>query len=298
VVPQQQIRFCVAPDGVRLAWATSGHGPPLVKTANWLTHLDHDWNSPIWRHWLTELSREHTVVRYDERGCGLSDPDAADLSFEAWLRDLGAVVDELGLERFPLFGISQGCAVAVAYAARHPERVSRLVLYGGFPLGRLRRGHADREEEEMILRMMPLGWGRDNPAFRQFFARMFLPDGTPEQMRWFSDLQRLTTTPQNAVRLRTTSAQIDVCDLAPRVRAPALVLHATGDAVVPFAQGRLLSTLLPDARFVPLESNNHVLLESEPAWPRFLEEVRAFLSEDQQRAPRAERPAPPAPPGG
>ena len=281
--PEQRIRFCTAADGARIAYATSGTGPPLVKPANWLTHLEYDWDSPVWRHWLRELSRDHTLVRYDERGSGLSDHDAADLSFDAWVRDLETVVDTMRLERFPLLGLSQGCAVAIAYAARHPERVSRLVLYGGFVEGALVRARTPqaREEAEMLMRQLPLGWGRDNPAFRLFFAARFLPEGTPEQMRWFSELQRVTTSPDIGVRLRSTAAEIDVTALAPLVRAPALVLHATGDAAVPFDQGRALAALLPNATFVSLDSRNHILLEEEPAWPRFVDEVRRFLAEDE-----------------
>jgi pimeloyl-ACP methyl ester carboxylesterase len=267
---------------VRIAYATSGTGPPLVKTANWLTHLEYDWQSPVWRHWLRELSSDHTLVRYDERGNGLSDRDVPDLSFDAWVRDLETVVDSLGLERFPLFGISQGCAVAVAYAVKHPERVSRMVFYGGYVLGRFKRARTPQElaEMQMLMRALPLGWGRDNPAFRQFFASMFLPEGTPEQHRWWSDLQRATTTPEIAVRLLCTGAEIDITELAPQVRTPTLVLHATGDGVIPFTQGRELATLIPGARFVPLDSRNHVLLEDEPAWPRFVQEVRSFLHEE------------------
>jgi pimeloyl-ACP methyl ester carboxylesterase/DNA-binding winged helix-turn-helix (wHTH) protein len=288
---QQQIRFCVAPDGVRLAYAISGCGPPLVKTANWLTHLEYDWDSPVWRPWLTALSAGRTLVRYDERGNGLSDREADDLSFEAWVSDLETVVDAMGLERFPLFGMSQGCAVALAYAARHPQRVSRLVLYGGFALGTLRRAATpeERAEAEMLIRLMPQGWGRDNPAFRQFFATVFLPEGTPEQMRWFSELQRRTTSAANAVRLRTTSGEIDVQEDARQVRVPALVLHGTGDAAVPFEQGRRLAALIPGASFVPLDSRNHVLLETEPAWSRFLHEVRAFLAADETSGDGHER---------
>jgi pimeloyl-ACP methyl ester carboxylesterase len=253
-----------------------------VKPANWLTHLEYDWDSPVWRPWLRELSSEHTLLRYDERGCGLSDWNVADLSFGSWVRDLEAVVDAVGVRRFPLLGISQGCAVAIAYAVRHPERVSRLVLYGGYARGAIARARTpeEREEAEMVMRQLPLGWGRDNPAFRLFFAAKFLPEGTPEQTRWFSELQRITTSPEIAVRLRTTAATIDVTELAPRVRAPALVLHATGDAAVPFDQGRMLAALLPTARFVSLDSRNHILLESEPAWTRFIDEVHRFLAGD------------------
>jgi pimeloyl-ACP methyl ester carboxylesterase/DNA-binding winged helix-turn-helix (wHTH) protein len=277
----QQIRFCTAPDGVRLAFAMSGSGPPLVKPANWLTHLEYDWESPVWRHWLRELSRDRTLVRYDERGCGLSDRDAADLSFDAWVADLETVVDAMGLERFPLIGISQGCAVAIAYAVRHPERVSRLVLYGGFARGVIAKAKTPEQLEEvtMVTRNIPLGWGQDNPAFRLFFAARFLPEGTPEQMRWFSDLQRITTSPKTGARLLDTAATLDVSALAPLVRAPTLVLHVRGDGVATFGEGRRLAALIPGARFVPLEGRNHVLLEGEPAWAQFIEEVRSFLAE-------------------
>ena len=277
----QRIRFCTAAGGVSIAYATSGTGPPLVKPANWITHLEYDWESPVWRHWLHELSRDHTLLRYDERGSGLSDHDAEDLSFESWVSDLETVVDAAGLDRFPLLGLSQGCAVAVAYAVRHPERVSRLVLYGGYVQGIMARARTpqEREEAQLLTRSMPAFWGRDNPAFRLFFAARFVPEGTQEQMRWFSELTRVTTTPEIAVRLRSTAAAIDITALAPRVRAPTLVLHGVGDAAVPFEQGRQLAALIPGARFVSLASQNHVLLEDEPAWPRFLEEVRGFLAE-------------------
>jgi pimeloyl-ACP methyl ester carboxylesterase len=303
---EQSIRFCTASDGARIAYATSGTGPPLVKPANWLTHLEFDWESPVWRHWLRALSHDRLLVRYDERGSGLSDRDLDDLSFDAWVRDLETVVDAAGLDRFPLLGISQGCAVAIAYAVRHPERVSALVLYGGYAQGSMARARTEKERDEsrMLSRIMPSFWGQDNPAFRMFFAAKFVPDGTPEQMRWFSDLQRTTTTPEIAVRLRITSSEIDVTELAPQVRAPTLVLHATGDAVVPFDQGRTVAALIPGARFVSLESRNHVLLESEPAWSRFTEEVGRFLASeaaaerarDSHAARRSVTAAPPAPP--
>jgi DNA-binding winged helix-turn-helix (wHTH) protein/pimeloyl-ACP methyl ester carboxylesterase len=281
-VLEQTIRFCTADDGVRIAYATSGAGPPLVKPANWLTHLEYDWESPVWRHWLHELSRDHMLIRYDERGSGLSDHDVPDLSFDAWVNDLETTVDAMGLDRFPLFGLSQGCAVAVAYAARHPERVTRLVLYGGYVKGAMARARTqqEREEADLVMHQLPLGWGRDNPAFRLFFAARFLPEGTPEQMRWFSELQRITTSPEIAVRLRDTAATIDITQFAPLVRAPAVVLHATGDSAVPFEQGRQLAALVPGARFVSLDSLNHILLEHEPAWHRFTDEVRRFLAED------------------
>jgi pimeloyl-ACP methyl ester carboxylesterase/DNA-binding winged helix-turn-helix (wHTH) protein len=278
----QTIRFCTAPDHVRVAFATSGTGPPLVKPANWMTHLEYDWESPVWRHWMRELSRDHTLVRYDERGSGLSDRDVDDLSFESWVRDLETVVDAAGLDRFPLLGVSQGSAVAVAYAVRHPERVTRLVLYGGYVQGAFARARTpeEREEAQLLTRSLPSFWGRDNPAFRMFFAARFVPEGSQEQMRWFSELTRVTTTPEIAIRLRTTASMIDVTDLAPQVRAPTLVIHGVGDAAIPFEQGRRLAALIPGARFVSLDSVNHILLEDELAWPRFLDEVRAFLAEE------------------
>jgi pimeloyl-ACP methyl ester carboxylesterase/DNA-binding CsgD family transcriptional regulator len=276
---EQRIRLCVAPDGVRLAYAISGQGPPLVKAANWLSHLDHDWRSPVWRHWMRELGRDHTLIRYDERGCGLSDWEVPDFSFEAWVRDLGTTADARGLDRFPVLGISQGAAVAVAYAARHPERVSALLLYGGYARGRLRRGLTaeTREEAEALLHLTRVGWGQGKGAYRQVFSTLMMPDASSDQHRWFDELQAVSTSPENAVRFEETFFQIDVTTEARHVRAPTLVLHSRQDASIPFEEGRILSGLIPDARLVPLDSRNHVLQENEPAWPIFLEEVRAFL---------------------
>ena len=278
---KQEIRFCQAHDGVRIAYARSGlaGAPPLVKPANWLTHLEFDWNSPVWRHWLTEMGRDHLLMRYDERGCGLSDHDAADMSFESWVRDLEAVVDAEGLERFSVLGISQGCAVAIAYAVRHPERVDKLVLYGGYAVGRGYRNMTPQEELErtLLLNLIRVGWGKDNPAFRQVFGTLFVPEGTPEQHQWFNDLAK-TMPMENALAVRTITDAIDVRQQAAQVRVPTLVLHARGDGMIPFEIGRQLAALIPGARFVSLDSRNHVLLETEPAWARFLDEVRAFLA--------------------
>ncbi len=278
---RQRIRFCHSRDGVRIACAEVGEGPPLVKAANYLTHLEYDWESPVWRHWLEALATGHRFVRYDERGCGLSDRDVDDFSLEAWVADLEAVVDGLRLERFALLGISQGGAVAVAYAVRHPERVTHLVLYGAYALGRFHRSSSPKQQQaaRTLLDLIRLGWGEDNPAFRQAFTTLFMPDGTLDQMRWFNELQRRTTSPENAVRFEEAFYGIDVTDLARRVTTPTLVMHARGDAMIPFEEGRRLATLIPDSTFVPLEGRNHILLETEPAWPRFVEEVRAFVDE-------------------
>lgn len=275
----QRIQLCTAHDGVRVAYAKSGQGPPLVKTANWLTHLKFDWESPVWTHWMTELSTGRTLIRYDERGCGLSDWEVPEISFESWIKDLEAVVDAEGLDRFPLLGLSQGAAVAVEYAARHPERVTHLVLYGGYARGRYERDPSERakREVETMENLLVLGWGQENPAFRQAFATLLMPDATPEQMDWLSELQRISTNAENALRIERTSYGINVRDAARRVRAPTLVMHARDDSMIPFSQGRELAALIPGAEFVPLDSINHVLLEDEPAWPRFLEQVRGFL---------------------
>jgi DNA-binding SARP family transcriptional activator/pimeloyl-ACP methyl ester carboxylesterase len=274
----QDIRFCTAADGVRIAYAAVGEGPPLVRPANWMTHLEYDLHSPVWRHWIRELSRGRTLIRYDERGNGLSDWDVQDLSFEACMRDLEAIIDANGLHRFPMLGISQGVAFAIAYAVRHPERVSHLVLYGGYARGWAMRGPSEEASRRAAMRtLIEHGWGQDNPAFRQMFTTLFVPDATQEQMRWFNDLQRATISPANASRLHDTFGQVQVEALLPQVRTPTLVLHSRADCVVPFEESRRIATAIPAARFVPLEGRNHILLEDEPAWPRFLAELRGFL---------------------
>jgi pimeloyl-ACP methyl ester carboxylesterase/DNA-binding SARP family transcriptional activator len=278
---EQQIRFCRTDDGVTLAYASSGTGPPLVKAANWLTHVDHDWRSPVWRHWLLDLSRRHRLIRYDERGSGLSDWNIEPPTFDSWVRDLETVVDAAGLDRFPLLGISQGGPVAVTYAARHPDRVTKLVIYGGYVQGRMARAASDEAAREHLLQveLASLGWGRDDPAFRQVFTSQFMPKASRELWDQFNELQRNTTSAGNAARILDLSGLIDVTDQAPLVRVPTLVLHARDDQRPPFEQGRLLASLIPDSRFVALESSNHILLADEPAWPVFLREVESFLAE-------------------
>ncbi|UIF87339.1 alpha/beta fold hydrolase [Cupriavidus sp. UYPR2.512] len=277
---KQQLRLCTSRDGVRLAYAITGSGAPLVKAANWMSHLEFDVGSPVWSHMITALSATHTLIRYDERGCGLSDRDIEDLSFDAWLRDLETIVDATGVNHFPLLGISQGASIAVAYAVAHPERVSHLVLHGGYARGRLKRDNLSQrllEEAELMNKLAELGWGQENPAFRQFFTTQFIPGGTAEQHAWFNELERASTSPLNAARFMRVFNEIDVVKLLPQVSCPTLVLHAVRDARVPFDEGRLIASEIPGARFVPLESGNHLLLETEPAWLRWLDEVRAFL---------------------
>lgn len=274
---RHEIRFCRTADGVRIAYATVGDGPPLVKAANWLTHLEFDWHSPAWRHWMEALASGRRLVRYDERGCGLSDRDVREFSFDAMVRDLEAVVDALNLDRFPLLGISQGGAVSAAYAVRHPEKVTHLILYGAFARGHAKRGQVTPEEHEAQLSLVRHGWGRDNPAYRQMFTAQFMPDANLEQMRWFNELMRVSTSAENAVRIIDTFGQIDVTDLLPRVGVPTIVLHCRDDARVPFDEGRQIAALIPGARFVPLEGKNHLPQESDPCWRPLIEEVRRFL---------------------
>jgi DNA-binding SARP family transcriptional activator/pimeloyl-ACP methyl ester carboxylesterase len=276
---EQIIRFCTATDGARIAYATVGRGPALVKAANWLNHLEYDWESPVWRHLLTALARDHLLVRYDERGNGLSDWDVDDISFDAFVRDLETVVDTLGLERFALLGISQGCAVSIAYAVRHPERVTHLVLHGGYARGWERQGSpGEIERHEALLTLARSGWGQENPAFREVFTTQIIPDATPEQKQSFNDMERISASPENAVRLQRVFGEIDVSGLLGQVAAPTLVLHSRNDARIPFAWGRELASAVPGAHFVPLESRNHLILEHEPAWERWLSEVERFLA--------------------
>lgn len=280
---EQEIRFCTADDGVRIAWATTGSGPPLVKAANWLNHLEYDWESPIWRHWFAELSRDHQLIRYDERGNGLSDWEVEDLSFDSFVRDLETVVDAAGVDRFPLLGISQGCAVSIAYAVKHPERVSQLILYGGYVRGQGKRGTPEEQAKARAMTTLALqGWGQDNPAFRQLFTSIFVPGATRDEMDWFNDLQRISTSPEIAVRLMKVLGQIDVRNEAAQVTIPTIVLHARDDARVPYAEGKTLAAAIPGARFVSLNSRNHLLLGHEPAFGRFLAEVRGFLGVDPE----------------
>ena len=280
-----EIRFCIATDGARLAYAVHGRGPPLVRVATWLTDLELDWGSPIWRHWLDRLGESHTVLRYDERGCGLSGAGLEELSVDTWVRDLEAVVDASGLERFSVLGISQGAAIAVAYAARHPTRISDLVLYGGYARGR--RGRGQREEEDALIAAIRAGWTSDEPAYRHLFSMLFLPHGTSEQMAWYDQLLRTTTSAEAAIRLFRARGTVDVVDAARTVTARTLVMHARDDRVVPVEEGRLLASLIPDARLVVLDSANHILLAGEPAWEEFLHELRGFLGTTTAQAPSA-----------
>ena len=285
-LPAQRIRFCTSRDGTRIAYATCGAGPPLVWAASWVHHLELDWDSPVWRPWISLLTRRHTLVRYDWRGCGLSDREQVEFSFESFVEDLEAVIEAAGLKQFVLFGTAGGSAISTTYAVRYPDRVHCLALYAGYVRNKLAARATPREVEEAQarLKVMELGWPNDTPAFGQFFGSIHMPDASAEQFQSFNDLVRRTTSPANAVALLQALFRIDLQEIVQKVRCPTLVLHARGDSVIRFEEGRSVAGLIPGARFVPLESRNHLLLDTEPAWRQLVEALDDFL------------PAPPAKP--
>jgi class 3 adenylate cyclase/pimeloyl-ACP methyl ester carboxylesterase len=277
---QQDVRYCTAPDGVRLAHAKVGAGPPLMRSAHWMGHLEYDWELPIFRYRLLDLAKSFTLIRYDARGNGLSDWDVGNISFGAWVSDMETVVNAAHLERFPLLGFSQGCAISIAYAAKYPDRVSHLILYGGFATGINKRTNAtaaDRERFEAMKTLMKLGWGSDDPTFRQMFTSSMMPTATREQADAFNELQRMSASPECAVRYLETVGDFDVRHLLSQVRAPTLVMHVRDDLRVPIALGREIAAGIPNARFVALPGKNHVMLEQDPGVAQFSTELRSFV---------------------
>lgn len=280
---QQEIRSFTADDGAQIAYSIAGQGPVILKAANWLNHLEFELQSPIWQHWLPILTRHNTLIRYDERGNGLSSWNIQDFSFEAWVRDFERLAEEVKEEKFTLLGISQGAAVAISYAVKHPERVEKMVLHGSFARGWMKRSNTDDvERRNAFLTLARLGWGKDNPAFRQMFTTMYMPDGLPEHQAWWNELQRVCTSPENAVQLMYAAGPIDVVDLLPKVKCPTLVMHSEGDEAVPVAEGRLVASRIPGAKFITLPSRNHLVIHSEPAWPIFVRELSKFMAWPQK----------------
>lgn len=275
---RQTIRMLRTKDGVNIAWASAGAGPTLVRASTWLTHLEHDWDSPVWRHWLDFLAGHYRLIRYDERGCGLSDWDVDDYSSQRWSDDFDAVVDASKPDKpFVVLGISQGGIAAISHAVRFPDHVSHLILCGAYARGWGERDNSDGARQyRAIVQLTRLGWGQENPVYRQLFTSRFVPEGTPEQLDWFNELCAKTTKPDVAARLLEERTRANAMSLLADVKVPTLVLHACDDAVVPVAEGRLLAARIPNARFVQLESKNHILLEHEPAWARFRDEVLQF----------------------
>jgi DNA-binding winged helix-turn-helix (wHTH) protein/pimeloyl-ACP methyl ester carboxylesterase len=280
---RQAIRFCQAPDGVHLAVAEVGDGRPLVKAATWLTHVEHDWVSPVWRHWLVELGRRFRYIRYDARGGGLSDRDLSGSRIDdltSWTTDLETAADSAGAERFVLFAMSQGGGPALDFAVRYPERVSHLVLLGCYSRGMRRRDTAGADQADLLRHLIQVGWDGSNPAFRSVFTTTFVPGATSEQMRWFTDLAVQTASTENALLLESAFYDHDFTELARSVQVPTMVLHARDDCAVPFAEGRRLAALVPGAEFIPLEGANHILLADEPAWPVFLRHLDEFTAKE------------------
>ena len=269
--PRQHIHYLRTADGVQLAWADASTGPLLIKAANWLTHLEFEWESPVWGHWLRFFSSHFRLVRYDERGCGMSDWNVGDVSPDRWVDDLEALVSAVGpREPFALLGISHGAVAAVTFAARHPERVSHLLLYGAYARGWSQRGDPEAiRTYQAIVDLCRFGWGKENPAFRQVFTSRFIPGATDEQMNWFNELCRKTTSPKIAAELLEARSKIHVVEVLDKIRTPTLVIHGRNDQVVPLAEGRLIASAIPGAEFIELDSGNHILLENEPAWERF-----------------------------
>jgi pimeloyl-ACP methyl ester carboxylesterase/DNA-binding CsgD family transcriptional regulator len=273
-----QVRFCASRDGTRIAFATGGSGPPLVRAAHWLSHLDHERHCPLWGPWVSLLAQRHKLIRYDGRGCGLSDRDATDYSLDRCVEDLEAVVEACKIGRFALFGATIGGVTALTYAARYPERVSHLVIVGGFAVGRMARNPPELVEETALeLKAIELGWGNDNPAFRQFSTSLLIPDSTADQARSLNELMRIASTPQGAIRRLQPFHHVDLRKAAAQVRCPTLVFHARHDARIPFEQGRALAAHIPGARFVALDSRNHWVVETEPAWVQLTAEIDGFL---------------------
>jgi pimeloyl-ACP methyl ester carboxylesterase/DNA-binding CsgD family transcriptional regulator len=280
---KQRIRFCTSRDDARIAFATAGEGPPLVRVNNWFTHLELDWDNPVWRHWSEALSERRMLVRYDPRGSGLSDRDVTDFSLDAMVADLEAVVDALKLRRFPLIGLCQGGVIAVAYAARHPERVSRMVLYDSYPYGAFvdEAGEQLAKLAQAFSQVIELGWGKKAGAYREMFANLLMPEAAGHQLKWISELQRRSASPATACRLWNAFNTFDIRTEATKVTAPTLVFHVRGDAMVPFEAGRRLAAAVPNARFVPLEGKNHILRADEPGWLTFKKELNEFLGADE-----------------
>lgn len=283
---QQEIRYCTAPDGVRLAYALLGKGPPIVRAPHWFTHLDHDLNSPIQRHFVLGLAHGHRLLRYDARGNGLSQRDNVDVSFERWVSDLETVVDAAGFERFPLVGISQAASISIAYAARHPERVSHLIIYCGYARGLLQRNEDPdklKQKLDLACALVRDGWGSNEESHRQFFTSQFIPGASVEQQHALNELARASATPEMAQRFLIETANVNVVDMLAKVKAPTLVMHVRNDLRVPFELGQEIAAGIPGAKFVTLEGRNHMLLPNEPAHRQFHNAVATFLGEKPVR---------------
>ncbi|WP_305984163.1 alpha/beta fold hydrolase [Roseibium sp. MMSF_3544] len=279
---KQTIHFARSDDGTCIAYARSGKGPAIVRAGHFMTHLEKDWESPVWAPYLQELSARHSLVRYDQRGSGLSDADLRGTDIEDYVADLKAVVDAAGLETFPLIASSQGVPISIIFAATYPERVSRLVFYGGFAQGRARRDHQYASEEaSALMALIRSGWGKPDSPFMVAFTSVFCPGASKAEMDNMVEIQLASSSAENAVAIREAFDQFDVVNRLADVKVPTLVIHASGDAVHPVSQGRLLASEIPGAEFLQVESNNHVLLPSHSAWRKVVDAQLAFLADDR-----------------
>jgi DNA-binding winged helix-turn-helix (wHTH) protein/pimeloyl-ACP methyl ester carboxylesterase len=277
-LPRQAVTFSQTDDGTNLAVASVGSGPVLVRAAHWGTHVEYDLQNPLTSPLLRRLAGHFHLVRYDGRGTGLSDWSVGEISLETFLDDLETVVDSLALERFALLGMHSGAAVSIAYAVRHPQRVSKLVLFGGYAQGHQQR-NLSRDADWAKAMTVVLGSSQEHPVFIRAFSSLWLPSGTPEQVEWFMDLARVSHSSESQAKFGMAVGKIDVVDLLPMVKVPTIVFHCIRDNLIPFSQGRLLACSIPNARFVPLDSENHALLSREPAWITMMEEMEAFLAD-------------------
>ncbi|WP_246730135.1 alpha/beta fold hydrolase [Nitratireductor mangrovi] len=280
---QQRVHFARAPDNIQIAWASIGQGRPVLRAPHWLNHLDYEWRSPLWRPYLEQYARMCRLLRFDQRGNGLSDWDVGEISFDAMIGDMTAVVQAAKLDRFALVGMSQGCPFSMRYAAQFPEQVSCMILFGGYIHGRKRRTDAEQIKLHVLGEaMIRDGWGSTNPLFRSFFTSSFLPDAAASIAESFDELQRNATSGENALRIYDMNGDVDATEWARKVRTPTLVLHCAGDRVAPVSEGRLVAKLIPGATFIELPGNNHIPTAGTPSFDRYFDEVAAFLAEHNQ----------------
>lgn len=282
-VPEQEIQFLTTDDGARLAYSVGGEGPPLIRAIDWLNHLDFEWRNPLRRLWFSHIMRHHTLLRYDQRGSGLSDWNITDFSFERSLSDFEQLIETVGFDEISIIGSCQGGPIGAAYAARHPKRVRNLILVGAFARGWPPPGSMVTEQFNAMLTLIRLGWGRDNPAFRQLWTTLFRPDASPAETEWMNEFQRITSSPENAARMMAEFPKIDITDILPKVSCPTLVIHSRDEAVVPAQEGRLIASRIRGARYVELPSRSHEVAPGEPAWEQFLTEVSSFLGWNENK---------------
>jgi len=276
---QSPVQYCSSPDGVRIAYAEVGEGYPLVAVGSWISHLEEDWSNPMWGHYLSNLAQDFTVIRYDQRGNGMSDWDNVDISFDRMVDDLKAVIDCYAYEKVALFGPSQAASVSIAYAQQYPEKVSHLILYGAYARGRCKRGNPEGiEESKALVTLIRQSWGQDNPMVRQMMTSLFMPDATQEETSWFNDFQKTCGPGENLARFRELFDDMDVSNLLAEISIPTLVVQCVGDSIAPLPEGKLIASRIPGAKLVTLNSRSHMVFENDPEFPRLLHSVRDFLN--------------------